>query len=322
MIVLRLTGSLTSLHATWSASGTGSSTGSSEAPAGSSWLENFLVKLGLARSAADSVVQFVWRPLVVILVLVVAGLIAHFGAKAIRRVLGRAADRAAARSDSPRASGRASTVVALVANVFRIFVVVVAVFTVLGMVGIDLTPILASATIIGATLGFGAQLFVRDYLSGFLLTIEDQFGIGDAITVNNVSGVVEDLSLRVTRVRAADGTTWYVPNGDIRTLANSSRGWAKACVDLSVPGAGAASLGAIERSLAEAARHVAQLPQFAKWCTDPPEVLGVVAADETTCTVRVMLRTKPSVRDSLERALRQALLERLATEGHWPVPVA
>ena len=95
---------------------------------------------------------------------------------------------------------------------------------ILGIIGINLTPLLASATIIGATLGFGAQLIVRDYFSGFLLTLEDQYGIGDSITIGAVSGVVEDLTLRVTRLRAIDGTVYFVANGDIRQLANTSRG--------------------------------------------------------------------------------------------------
>ena len=84
----------------------------------------------------------------------------------------------------------------LAANLWRFFVFIVAVAIILGIVGIDLTPLLASATIIGATLGFGAQLIVRDYFSGFLLTLEDQYGIGDNITIGAVSGVVEDLTLR------------------------------------------------------------------------------------------------------------------------------
>ena len=76
---------------------------------------------------------------------------------------------------------------------------------------------------VGATIGFGAQSMVRDLLAGFLLIIEDQFDIGDTLTVGTTTGTVEDLSLRVTRLRGIDGTIWFVPNGEIRTLANTSR---------------------------------------------------------------------------------------------------
>ena len=76
---------------------------------------------------------------------------------------------------------------------------------------------------------------VRDLLAGVLLTVEGEFDIGDTIAVGDTSGTVEDLTLRVTRLRSDDGTVWYVPNGEIRKLANSSRGWAQATVDVPVP---------------------------------------------------------------------------------------
>jgi small conductance mechanosensitive channel len=285
---------------------------------GSGWFYNLLTRAGVDPSTANTVSEFVWRPLLILLVILGAILTATLGAKAIRRGLGATAAKAAERSGSPRAGARAATVVALVANLFKFFVVVIAILVVLGMLGLNLTPLLASATVIGATLGFGAQALVRDYLSGFLLTMEDQFGIGDTITVNDVSGVVEDLSLRVTRVRAFDGTVWYVPNGDIRKLANASHGWAKAVVDLVVGQVGAANLDAVERALAQAAREVAGRPRFAATCTEPPEVLGVVASTDTTCTMRVTQRTTPAMRVPLERALHQALVEQLVGLGYWP----
>jgi moderate conductance mechanosensitive channel len=288
------------------------------------WLYHLLVKAGVTPSTAHTVDDFVIRPLEIVLVIVVAALVAHFGARAIRRLLGKVARQAADRSSGARTGARAATVVALVGNLWRFFVGVVAFFIVLGMLGIDLTPLLASATIIGATIGFGAQSLVRDYLSGVLLTMEDQFGIGDTITVGSVSGagvisgVVEDVSLRVTRVRAVDGSVWYVPNGDIRELSNASRGWAKAIVDVPVSATDTATLDRASDAAADAARGVAASPRFSAACTDPPEVLGIVAADAETCTLRVALRTSTSQHAALERALREAVVGRLAEEGIWP----
>ena len=266
--------------------------------------------------------EFVIRPLSVVLVVLVAVLVAHLGAKAIRRTLERIARQAAERSGSTRAGGRVHTMAALVANLWRFFVALVTIAIVLGMLGVDLTPLLASATVIGATIGFGAQALVRDYLSGFLLAVEDQFGIGDAITVNDTTGVVEDLTLRVTRVRGADGTVWYLPNGDIRKLANSSRGWAKASVDLPLAAAEVGRLDEATEVVRRTAAGVATETPFAATCTEPPEVLGMVAADADGCTLRVTLRTVPAQRDALERALRAALVRALADEGLWPEPAA
>ncbi len=209
---------------------------------GSGWLYNLLTKAGVDPDTAKTVTDLVVRPLGVILVIITALVVARLGSKAVRRILKRFADRAEARSGSSRLSARMSTLSAVAANVWRFFVFVIAVAICLGIVGINLAPLLASATIIGATLGFGAQLIVRDYFSGFLLTLEDQYGIGDSITIGTVSGVVEDLTLRVTSVRAVDGTVYTIANGEIRQLANASRGRAQAVVDLTLPGSSAADL--------------------------------------------------------------------------------
>jgi len=280
----------------------------SQASGQKTWFEDLLEKAGVDPSSAQSVNQFVLRPIEVIVVIVVAALVAHYGARIIRRTLGAVGRPAAGRSRSPRAESRLITVVALISNIWRFFVAVVAIFIILGMLGLDLTPLLASATVIGATIGFGAQSLVRDYLSGILLTVEDQFGIGDTLSVNDVTGVVEDLSLRVTRLRAADGTVVYVPNGDIRKLANTSRGWAKATVDVPLPVLGSDGLERVHDALSAAARSVAREPRFAAGCTEPPEILGIVDATTEGATFRVAQRTTPTQRAPLERALRQACL--------------
>jgi small conductance mechanosensitive channel len=281
------------------------------------WFYHLLTQAGATPSTARSVNDFVVRPLEVVLVVAVAALVAHFGARAIRRVLGRMATQAAARTEG-RPAPRVSTLVTLISNVWRLFVAIVAIAIVLGMLGVNLTPLLASATIIGATLGFGAQSLVRDYLSGILLAMEDQFGIGDTIAVGATTGVVEDVSLRVTRMRAMDGSVCYVPNGEIRQLTNSSRGWAKAMVDVPVSPGDTAAFERVREVVAEAALEVAHSPRFAPTCTEPPEVLGIVDADSATCTVRVALRTTPARRVSLERALREEMVARLADQGLWP----
>lgn len=286
---------------------------------GSGWLFSLFTRAGASPSTAHTLVDFVIRPLEVVLVAVVAALVAHYGSRALRRVLGRAAGKVAEeRGADGRAAARMTTVVALVGNVWRLFVAVVAVAIVLGMLGLDLTPLLASATVIAATIGFGAQVFVRDYLSGILLTMEDQFGIGDTITVDDATGVVEDLSLRVTRLRAADGSVWYVPNGNIRQLTNSSRGWAKAVVDVPVAPVDTAGLERVKEVVAASARTVASDPRFAASGTERPEVVGLVAARADLCTLRVTLRTTPGRRDALQRALREEVVAGLVAEGLWP----
>jgi small conductance mechanosensitive channel len=287
---------------------------------GGGWLYDLLTKVGVSDGTAKTVTDLIVRPVAVILVIAVAVVVAHLGSKALRRLLQRIADQAAARSGSQRTGARMSTMSALAANLWRFFVFVLAVAIILGMIGVNLTPLLASATIIGATLGFGAQLIIRDYMSGFLLTVEDQYGIGDTVTIGAVSGVVEDLTLRVTRLRAGDGTVYFVANGDIRLLANTSRGWAHAVVDLTLPGSSAAELPQARAAIEQAARRVAHSEEFAAHCSEPPSLVTFVDSTENTLTLRVTLHSVPSQRDALTRALREEAVVELNRAQLWPAP--
>ena len=286
------------------------------------WFYDLLRKAGVSSSLAHTLVEFVLRPLEIVLVAAAAWVVARFGARVVRRVVLRIWSPAASRSSSPRAASRVTTAAAVMANAWRFVIAVFAIAIVLGMLGINLTPLLASATIIGATVGFGAQTLIRDYLSGFLLTVEDQFAIGDIIAINAVTGTVEDLSLRVTRVRVADGSLVYLPNGDIRQVANTSRGWAKAVVEVSVPITSAEGLERITDVVTQAAGRVASEAAAAAGCTQAPEVLGLVATGGGSGTLRVMLRTNHTHRSSVERTLRGAVVGALADAGLWPEPTA
>ncbi len=285
---------------------------------GGGWLYHLLTKLGVSPDTASTVTDLIIRPLGIIFVVVVALIAARYGAKVIRRILERVAAQAANRSGSQRAGARVATMSGVVANIWRFFVFVVAGAIVLGMLGINLTPLLASATIIGATLGFGAQQIVRDYFSGILMTVEDQYNVGDSVTVGGVTGVVEDVTMRLTRFRGVDGTMYIIPNGDIRLVGNLSRGWARAVVDLTLPGASAADLETVRRVIEEAAHRVASDPAFAAHCTEPPHLVGLLAADSSTITMRVTLLTVPSQRDALTRALREQAVIALAQAHLWP----
>lgn len=249
------------------------------------------------------------KPVAVLLILLVAAAVGWFGSRIIRRWIGAVARRAVGRTDSPRAAARAVTITAMVANIWRVVIGVIAVFVALGTIGINLTPLLAGATVVGATIGFGAQSMVRDLLAGFLLIIEDQFDIGDTLSVGATSGTVEDLSLRVTRLRGVDGTIWFVPNGEIRTLANFSRGWAEAMVDIPVPAA--ADVDEVLAAVSQAADAVVADSRFAASCLAPPRVWGVVAMAADTMTTRVSIRTPTAERERIGRALREEAARRL-----------
>jgi small-conductance mechanosensitive channel len=286
--------------------------------AASGWLYDLLTWVGVDHATARHVQQVVVKPVTVLLIVLVAMVVGWFGSRLIRRWIGAVARRAADRADSPRAAARAVTITAMVANMWRVVIGVIAFFVALGTIGINLTPLLAGATVVGATIGFGAQSMVRDLLAGFLLIIEDQFDIGDTLMVGGTSGTVEDLSLRVTRLRGIDGTVWFVPNGEIRTLANTSRGWAEAMVDVAVPAV--ADVDDVLGAVGEAATAVANDARYAASCLAPPRVWGVVAIAADTMTSRVSIRTTVAERDRVARALREEIARRLHVAGVFVPP--
>lgn len=277
------------------------------------WLYDLLRWAGVDDTTAAHVQQVLLRPVTVVVVVVVSVLAAWLGNRFIRHWIGGAVRRAAVRADSPRAERRAVTLTTMLANVWRVVVAFIAFFIVLGVMGVNLTPILAGATIIGATIGFGAQSVVKDFLSGFLLAVEGQYDIGDTIRVGDTTGVVEDLSLRVTRLRAPDGGVWYVPNGDIRLLGNKVRGWGRATVDVPVPVA--TGVDRLLEAMGQSAETVRADPAFAHAFLESPVVWGLVDATFESITGRVTVRAPFDERERLERAIRDEVFRRLGSDG-------
>ncbi len=194
---------------------------------------------------------------------------------------------------------------------------------VLDQLGVPLGPLFASAGIAGIALGFGAQSIVRDGLSGFFILLENQFGVGDTVelqtSANPVGGRVEALTLRVTSLRAFDGTLHTVPNGNILIVSNRSRGWARAIVDVRI-GYGE-DVERIRAILDELFEEVRADPTLADWIREGPSLLGVERMSDYAMVVRVVADTRPSKRWDTERALRERIARRLDAEGiKVPVP--
>jgi small conductance mechanosensitive channel len=201
--------------------------------------------------------------------------------------------------------------------VFRIVIWVVAVLAILGVLDINLVPLVAPATVIGAALGFGAQTLVKDFLSGMLILAEDQYGVGDSIVVGSGSdattGTVEAVTLRITRLRGLDGVVWYVPNGDIRTLGNNTENDSQALVDVVVPhGTDLVQAGAAAEA---AAQELSRDPAWQNVFVGLPVFAGVHATDQNGVVLRVMAWTRPGQHSRAARELRLRVLERLRRDG-------
>lgn len=212
---------------------------------------------------------------------------------------------------------RAATLTHALSYLIRIVVWTIVVLLVLGEFDVQLGPLLAGAGILGVALGFGAQSLVRDFLSGFFILLENQFGVGDVIEVNAggqaVTGKVEALSLRTTSVRAFDGTLNIIPNGNIQLVGNKSRGWARAIVDVRVAYGEDVdrARGVLEELLEELRKDEAVRDLF----FTPPEVLGVERFGDYDVVLRLVAETRPSRRFQLERELRQRIKQRFDERG-------
>lgn len=183
------------------------------------FLYELISRLGLGESAARTADVLLARPLAIVLLLLGAAVLSRVGSRLARRAVHTLQQRSPIRPGSARAELRASTLSQVLATLVRVVVWSMAALLVLGVVGLNLAPLLAGAGIVGVALGFGAQTLVRDVLTGFFILSEDQYGVGDVVTIGTApTGTVEDVTLRITRLRSEDGVVWFVPNGEIKML--------------------------------------------------------------------------------------------------------
>lgn len=215
-----------------------------------------------------------------------------------------------------RQTQRVSTLGSLLNSIVTFVVWLVAVLTVMAILGLPLGPVLASAGVGGVALGFGAQSLVRDFLSGVFMIFEDQYGVGDVIDVGPVTGTVEEVGLRVTRIRDGDGVVWYVRNGEIIRVANHSQGWSTATVDTTV-----GYTENTERVIAvieAAAQPVATDPIWADRLLEEPRTVGVESIAGTSQTIRTVARCAPNEHAAVQRELRRRIKDALDAAGVEP----
>jgi moderate conductance mechanosensitive channel len=212
---------------------------------------------------------------------------------------------------SLRATQRIEALATVLRSVISVVVALIAALMVLGELGVNLAPLLAGAGILGIAIGFGSQALVKDFLSGFFILVEDQFGVGDIVELEpGVSGTVEAVSLRTTRLRAVDGTVWHVPNGEIRRVGNQSQHWSRALIDVEV--AYDTDLDHAQEVIASVAHEIAESDSDV---LDEPEVWGVEALGANGVMIRLVVKTRPSQQYRVSRELRARLKTAFEREG-------
>ena len=224
-----------------------------------------------------------------------------------------------------RRARRRATVAHLVLSTVQLVIWTVVVLIIVSSIGVNLGPLLATAGIAGIALGFGAQAIVRDTLAGFFILAESQYDVGDTVelqtTVGPVAGTVEALTLRITMIRAFDGTLNIVPNGNIQVTSNKTRGWGRAIVDLRL--AYDQDVERVRGILSELFDELQTAEPFEGALREGPEVLGIVQLTDAAQVLRVTAETIPAKRWVIERALRERITMRLTERGVAapPIPV-
>ena len=205
---------------------------------------------------------------------------------------------------------RVTTLGSLLRNVVDVAIGIITLLTVLSIVGIPMAPLLASAGVGGVAIGFGAQSLVKDYLSGVFMLAEDQFGVGDIITVGEIKGTVLEVTLRVTKVRDFTGVVWYVRNGEILTLGNISQGFSVEWIE--IPVAIDEDPDKVIAVLRDALQGMSEEEAFVNVLMDQPEVLGVDSMSGGTMIIKLAVQAHANQHWAAVREVRRRAQEACA----------
>jgi small conductance mechanosensitive channel len=232
--------------------------------------------------------------------------------KAVNRSLG-----VALREGNPDAMRRAKTLGSVLENFARVVVVSFFVLETLQEFNVSVGPLIAGVGIMGAALGFGSQSIVKDVIGGFFLLVENQFGVGDIISLGDKhTGTVERMTLRVTMLRDLEGKAHYIPNGTISEVVVMSKEFAKAMVEVEV------SLEEdVVRVMAVLRELGVELAAAMDTVVEPTEVLGIETMNPYSCVVRTLTKTAPGQQWAVARELRKRIIIRFRAEGfEQPMP--
>jgi len=215
------------------------------------------------------------------------------------------------------AKKRAHTLGNTLRHTLLFFLTFIAILMILGELGIQLAPLLATAGIGALAVGFGAQSLVKDVISGFFILLENQYRIGDAIEVAGVSGLVESVSLRKTVLRDLEGKVHTIPNGEIKIVSNLSKEWSRSVVDVMV--SYQEDIDRVIDLLTQIGKELASEEPYKSAILEPLQILGVERFGEFHLVLRLMVKTAPLKQWDVGRELRRRIKNRFDEIG-IPIP--
>lgn len=208
---------------------------------------------------------------------------------------------------------RMRTLVQVFNNAAYIAILAAGLLLLLPELGVDVVPLVGGVAVIGLAVAFGAQNLVRDFFTGFMILLENQYGINDVVKLGDTAGLVERITLRITVLRGLDGTVHFVPNGQITTVSNMTHGWSRALFDIGV--AYKEDVDRVMKILVELGKELREDIAFRHLILDDPEMLGVDAFADSAIVVRFFIKTKPLQQWTVKRALLRRIKKRFDAEG-------
>ena len=271
------------------------------------------VRVLLAEAAGGALIPGDWvRRLILIGVYIVVGAVLVVVARVMSRGIVRRIedDDHATLSDREK---RARTLAGVFNNAVLVIVGILVLFLILQEVGVNIVPLLAGAGLAGFAIAFSAQNFIKDIINGFFILMENQFQQGDIVEIGGISGVVERISLRSTRIRGLDGALHFIPNSSISRVSNMTHGWSG--LMFNVTAACGEDPDKVRRALSEAMAEVASDDRFKEDFLEEPQVVGPLELGGANVTYRVVARTKPFKSEALTYELRSRIKPALEKEG-------
>jgi small conductance mechanosensitive channel len=249
-----------------------------------------------------------WAPLIKVIVILLVAIVMTILA---RRLLTKRATALLARfgtvsTDPAREAARVRTLSAVTQSATLGAIWLIAMLAILQVVNNAISSFVLAITLLGSALTFGAQSLIRDVLSGFFILLEDQYAVGDLVDLGLATGRVERVTLRVTRLRDAEGKVWWVPNGQIARAGNFTQDWARAVVDVAL--ARESDVDEATATIADIADRTLGQPDLAARCLEPPRVLGIQEISDNRMVIRLSVKVDKEAEVVVKQAVQAALL--------------
>jgi len=260
----------------------------------------------LSSLIASNLIQWLLSVLVIIVLTLIALRLVSIASKEIDK-------RIIIPTEDPNRRARLLTVRKAARSTLQVVILSLAVLIALGTLGIDIGPALAAAGILGLAISLGAQTLIRDVIGGLTILFEDEYRVGDQVKIGSLSGEVEQITLRRTDVRDAEGRLYMVPNGDVRVVANESREWARALVELNF--GYESDVNKAIAALDEALVRLATNSQVKPHLLAAPEIFGWNSLSDWSVVVRLSAKVTAGKQVEVARVMRQYALEALQETG-------